>query len=179
MIGPGGRPRDSQQLSHVSTTATKSLCFMSMASAKIGRQQKENEIANMYQDPPTGHQLRPFRVQQPSINSLARRVLVRLYSYFSVAPDWPLRPIQPSLALWSPTHGYPDQTKTSPSVHMPGDFWVFHFQGQQELLLRPKQWPVVPACRSASTKAPSSSPAMELREMRCFVYVVAVAAAFA
>ena len=29
-----------------------------------------------YQHPPTGHQLRPVRVQQPLTNSLARRVLV-------------------------------------------------------------------------------------------------------
>ena len=31
-----------------------------------------------YQDPPTGHQLRPVRVQQPSTSSLARRVLVEV-----------------------------------------------------------------------------------------------------
>ena len=36
-----------------------------------------------YQDPPTGHQLRPVRVQQPSTNSLLEGAGIHIYIYTS------------------------------------------------------------------------------------------------
>ena len=58
-----------------------------------------------YQHPPTGHQLRPVRVQQPSTNSLARRVLVEMQR--------PATP--PSTETWSPRpNGRLSDSRTPP-----------------------------------------------------------------
>ena len=67
-----------------SRSGTCNIEKMPRRSAGMTKAAQGSHRGESYQHPPTGHQLRPVRVQQPSTNSLARRVLVynSIYNVF-------------------------------------------------------------------------------------------------